>query len=244
MTVTGKASVRETVALTVAGCGDDTTVVVKVSSTDGRVEYAKFPFAGGDAWTVDSGNLTASLTLNTVPLVAAFAPFGPADELDFIITVASRTNSNLYAKACLRLGNWMEDTDDPVAYSTPLADDVAALQSDLDALEAEFAAHDHDGTDSPTIPHASLSGVGANTHPAIDAALVDLNSANATNAANIVNLGNVTDDHEARLSAIEGAITPGDIPALPAVDDATFVDLYDALADAIAFINSLKGSQT
>lgn len=245
LTIEGDASVRETVTLRLVGCSDDTSIVVKISSDSGRVDYAKFSPTDGDVWTVDGDDLTGSLSLNTDTMVAAFAPYGPDDRLGMVVTIASAANSNLYAKACKQFGNWMEDADDPVAYSTPLRDDVDQLQTDLDALEAAHAAHTHNGTadGGPQLAHSSLSGVGVNTHAAIDAALNDYSSAVATVQANINEQTARVDDHEERLSAIEDAITPGAIDTLPSADDATFLDLHSGLAAVIAFVNSLKGSQ-
>jgi hypothetical protein len=185
LTLEGSVSVRESVALRIVGCGDDTSVVFKLSSENGRVDYAKFPNAEGDAWTEDAGDLTGTLNLNTSLLVAAFAPWGPDDRISLVCTVASATNSNLYAKGCIQIGNWMEDTDDPVAYSTPLADAI-------DELTEAFEAHTHDGTDAPKVAHSDLEEIGVNTHDQIDAALtshaasiVTLTSGVATNASNI-----------------------------------------------------------
>lgn len=187
LTIDGSASVRESVALKIVGCSADTSVVFKLSSEDGRVDYAKFPNAAGDAWTVAEGSadLTGTLNLNTDLLVAAFASLGPDDRIDLVCTVASATNSNLFALGHKQIGNWMENVDDPVAYSTPLADDIASLTED-------FEAHTHDGTDAPKVDHAALTGAGANTHDQIDfaltgiaASLVTLSSGNATRDSNI-----------------------------------------------------------
>lgn len=246
LTVDGDASVRETVTVTLAGCADDASIVLKVSSENGRVDYAKFPNAADDAWTVSGSDLTATLSLNTETLIAAFAPWGPDDRIDFVWTVASRTNSNLYAKGHKQLGNWMEDADDPVAYSTPLADDIASAQEDIDALQANFGSHLHDGTASggSRVPHGNLLGVGTNSHADIDAALVTLASGVATNASNISTQSASVVDHEARLDAIEAAIVADEITALPAsVDDTDFGNMYDTLQTVLAFIASMKASQ-
>lgn len=190
LTIAGSVSVRESVALTIVGCGTDTSVVFKLSSENGRVDYAKFPNEVGDAWQVNGDNLTATLNLNTDLLVAAFAPWGPDDRLPLTCSVASATNSNLYAKGCIQIGNWMEDVDDPVAYSTPLADAI-------DALKLAFAAHDHDGTDAPKVNHANLEAIGINSHDQIDGALTNLvisvqghDSQIATNTNNILSNAN------------------------------------------------------
>lgn len=199
LTIEGNAAVREQVQLRLVGCANDTSIVVKVSSENGRVDYAKFPNSPSDVWTEDGDDLTAVLSLNTVALIAAFAPWGPDDRLNFVWTVASRTNSNLYAKGCKQLGNWMEDTDDPVAYSTPLADDIDAAQEDIAALESAFGAHSHTGATGhgPVLAHSGLSGKGVNSHDAIDAALVTLNSSASTNHSNILEVA-------ARVTALEG----------------------------------------
>jgi len=187
LTVTGYASVRESVVLRIVGCADDTSIVFKLSSENGRVDYAKFPNAVDDAWTVDeeNGDLVGTLNLNTDLLVAAFAPWGPEDRIDLICTVASKTNSNLYALGHKQIGNWMENTDDPIAFSTPLADDISDL-------EQAFGSHDHDGSNSPKVDHANLIGKGFNTHDQIDSALTEISStvsthtsAISTNASNI-----------------------------------------------------------
>ena len=190
LTVEGSAAVRESVALRITGCGTDTSVVFKLSSEDGRVDYAKFPNLEGDAWTVDGSDLTGTLSLNTDLLVAAFAALGPTDCIDLVCTVASRTSLNLFAIGRKTILNWMEDADDPVAYSTPLADAVSDL-------ETAFAAHTHNGTDAPKVSHTDLTNIGSNTHPQIDAALtsiaasiVTLTQGVNTNAGNITNLGN------------------------------------------------------
>ena len=185
LTVAGWASVRESVALTIVGCGTDTSVVFKISSEDGRVDYAKFPNEDTDAWGVSGSDLTATLNLNTSLLVAAFAPYGPEDRLNFVFSVASPAEDNIYALGCKQLGNWVEDADDPVAYSTPLKDAI-------DELTEDFEAHTHDGTDAPKVSHVNLIGAGANTHDQIDslltgiaASLVTLASGNATRDNNI-----------------------------------------------------------
>lgn len=247
LTIEGSVSVRETVALTLVGCASDTSIVFKISSENGRVDYAKFPNAPGDAWVVSGSDLTATLSLNTTLLVAAFAPWGPEDRLGFYLSVASATNSNLYAGGCKQIGNWMEDTDDPVAYSTPLADAVEEVEGDLADLEANFGSHLHDGTAAggPRVPHGNLLGIGVNTHAAIDAALTTLTSGVATNASNIAGLGAIGVDHEERLDAIEAAIAADTITALPAsVDDTDFADIYNTLASVLAFVASMKASQT
>ena len=185
LTLAGDVAVREAVALTIVGCATDTSVVFKMSSEDGRVDYAKFPNEDTDAWTPSGSDLTGTLSLNTDLLVAAFAGLGPMDTITLVCTVASRTSSNLFALGQKCVKNWMEDADDPVAYSTPLADDIEQLQED-------FAAHTHDGTDAPKVDHADLESIGANTHDQIDTALanlaasdVTLTSGVATNALNI-----------------------------------------------------------
>lgn len=247
LTIDGDAAVREAVAIRLVGCADDTSIVLKVSSENGRVDYAKFPNDPGDAWTVDGLDLTGTLSLNTVALVAAFAPWGPDDRLGFVFTVASATNSNLYAKGCKQLGNWMEDTDDPVAYSTPLADDIDDLETALGDLEDNFAAHGHDGTaaGAPRIAHGNLLGAGANSHDTIDASLTTLNSSAATNALNISNGAASIVDHEARLDAIETAIEADTVTDLPAdVDDTNFGHIYATLQTVLAFIARLKASQS
>lgn len=224
LTISGGVSVRESVALRIVGCGDDTSVVFKISSEDGRVDYAKFPFAATDAWTVSGSDLTATLTLNTALLVAAFASYGPDDRIDVSVTVASRTNSNLYAKGRMQIGNWIENEDDPVAYSTPLADDLDALETAVDDLSDAFDAHNHDGTTGKgvKIAHSNLVGAGTNTHAAIDAALVNLASAISTNASNIAIQTGRIDDHETRITTLEGRFT--DMESLPAFDPVTAYD--------------------
>lgn len=178
LTVAGWASVREAVALRVVGCGTDTSVVFKISSEDGRVDYAKFPNEVGDAWVVDGADLTAELNLNTALLVAAFAPYGPADRLEFVFTVASPAEDNIYAIGCKCLGNWVEDADDPVAYSTPLADAI-------DNLEVAFAAHTHNGVDAPKVAHTDLTAIGVNSHDQIDTALMGLVISDQTQTSQI-----------------------------------------------------------
>jgi hypothetical protein len=149
------------------------------------VDYAKFPNAVGDAWTPAGADLTGTLNLNTDLLVAAFAALGPCDTITFVCTVASATSSNLFAIGQKAVKNWMEDADDPVAYSTPLADAI-------DELEEDFAAHTHDGTDAPKVDHANLNNIGTNTHEQLDLALTNINqsivtltSGVQTNASNI-----------------------------------------------------------
>lgn len=188
LTIDGTASVRESVALRIVGCGTDTSVVFKLSSENGRVDYAKFPNADTDAWTVDGSDLIGTLNLNTDLLVAAFAPLCPEDRMDLVCTVASAANSNLYAIGHKQIGNWMEDTDDPVAYRTPLADAVDELDDGLTALRNSFTSHAHDGASSVRIPHSALLEIGANSHEAIDAALITLSSGVSANASNIVSL--------------------------------------------------------
>lgn len=245
LTVSGDASVRESVLLRVAGCGDDTSVVVKIVSDNGRVEYAKYPFAAGDVWTVDGEDLTGTINLNTVPMVAAFGPYGPLDKLGFVIVVASATNSNLYAKACKQFGNWVESDEDPVAYSTPLADDVATLQEDLDALEASFAAHTHNGTDAPRVSHLNLTNIGTNTHAEIDAALIGHTASIATNSSNITSNTVAIGVLDGRADDLQTAILTDEIVDLPAtVDDTSPEDFYNTLASVLAFIATVKGSQT
>jgi len=213
LTIAGDVAVRESVALTIVGCGTDTSVVFKLSSEDGRVDYAKFPNADGDAWTPAGDDLTGTLNLNTDLLVAAFAALGPCDTITFVCTVASATSSNLFAIGQKAVKNWMEDADDPVAYSTPLADAI-------DALELAFAAHDHDGTDAPKVSHANLESIGTNTHDQIDAALLGLAAADithtsgiATNALNIaanaaaINLLNASDVQHADFAAVDALPT-------------------------------------
>lgn len=214
LTVEGSVSVRESVTLRLVGCADDTSVVFKMSSENGRVDYAKFPNEDGDAWTEDGDDLVGTLNLNTALLVAAFASLEPEDRVSVFCTVASATNSNLYAKGCKQVGNWMEDTDDPVAYSTPLADAI-------DELEEDFAAHTHDGTDAPKVAHGDLTEIGVNTHDAIDAALaansITLNaygSAISTNASNIL-------ANTAAISVLDGTVVKKASFAVEEIEDIT-----------------------
>jgi len=222
LTVAGSASVRESVALKIVGCGEDTSVVFKLSSENGRVDYAKFPNAVGDAWAVDGSDLTGTLNLNTDLLVAAFAPWGPDDRISLVCTVASATDSNLFAKGCIQIGNWMEDADDPVAYSTPLKDAI-------DELTSDFEAHTHDGTDAPKVLHSSLTGAGANTHDQIDSALTGI-------AASLVTLssGNATRDSNIAANAL--AIANLDAATVQTAD----FSAVDAIADGTTTMKVLK----
>jgi hypothetical protein len=223
LTVAGLASVREQVALTIVGCGADTSVVFKISSEDGRVDYAKFPNdPDTDAWVVDGENLTAELNLNTALLVAAFAPYGPLDKLSFVFSVASPADDNIFAIGCKQLGNWVEDADDPVAYSTPLKDAI-------DELTSDFEAHTHDGTDAPKVLHSSLTGAGANTHDQIDSALTGI-------AASLVTLssGNATRDSNIAANAL--AIANLDAATVQTAD----FSAVDAIADGTTTMKVLK----
>ena len=208
LTIDGSVAVRESVALKIVGCGTDTSVVFKLSSEDGRVDYAKFPNAVGDAWTPSGADLTGTLNLNTDLLVAAFAALGPCDTITFVCTVASATSSNLFAIGQKAVKNWMEDADDPVAYSTPLADAIEELTTD-------FEAHTHDGTDTPKVAHGNLTDIGVNTHVQLDLALTGIQatlithtSGIATNALNIaanaaaINLINASDLKKADFATV------------------------------------------
>jgi hypothetical protein len=224
LTVAGSASVRESVALTIVGCGADTSVVFKLSSENGRVDYAKFPNADTDAWVVDGDDLTGTLNLNTDLLVAAFAPWGPDDRLSLVFTVASATDSNLFSKGCIQIGNWMEDADDPVAYSTPLADAI-------DELTTDFEEHTHDGTDAPQVAHEELTGIGANTHDQIDTAILGFTAADvthtsgiATNASNIAANAlaiRILNDTETGQDPGLAAVLNGDFTAVDALPTGT-----------------------
>lgn len=215
LTIEGDVAVRESVALKIVGCGTDTSVVFKMSSEDGRVDYAKFPNAVGDAWTPSGADLTGTLSLNTDLLVAAFAALGPCDKICLVCTVASATSSNLFAIGQKQIKNWMEDADDPVAYSTPLADAIAELTED-------FEAHTHDGTDAPKVDHTDLENVGANTHEQLDLALTGIQatlithtSGIGTNASNISNLS-------AALGILNGeAVKTADFTAVTALPTGT-----------------------
>lgn len=238
LTVAGDASVRESVALTIAGCGADTSVVFKILSENGKVEYAKFPLAATDSWTTDGTDLTATLNLNTDLLVAAFADWGPDDRIDFVFTVASAADSNLYAKGHKQLGNWMEDVDDPVAYSTPIKDDLDALEVVVGDLGDDFTAHLHDGTadGGQKVPHGNLLGIGVNTHDAIDAALVTLTSGVSTNASNVTAVAG-------RVTVLENAATEALFhSAFSAVDElAASATGKQILAKVNAILTILKG---
>jgi hypothetical protein len=213
LTIDGSVAVRESVALKIVGCGTDTSVVFKLSSEDGRVDYAKFPNAVGDAWTPAGDDLTGTLNLNTDLLVAAFAALGPCDTITFVCTVASATSSNLFAIGQKAVKNWMEDADDPVAYSTPLADAIEELTTD-------FEEHTHNGVNSFKVAHADLVGIGANSHDAIDIALTGiagsintLTSGVNTNALNIaanaaaINLIDASDVKHADFAAVDALAT-------------------------------------
>jgi len=178
LTLAGDVAVREAVALTIVGCATDTSVVFKMSSEDGRVDYAKFPNEDTDAWTPSGSDLTGTLSLNTDLLVAAFAGLGPMDTITLVCTVASRTSSNLFAIGQKAVKNWMEDADDPVPYSTPLADAI-------DDLTTDFEEHTHDGTDAPKVSHANLTNIGSNTHEQIDLALAGLTATDITHTSGI-----------------------------------------------------------
>lgn len=201
LTIVGEVAVRETVAVRLVGCAADTSIVVKISSENGRVDYAKFPNAATDSWIVSDDDLICMMSLNTVSLVALFEAYEPLDRLSFVVTVGSRTNANLYAKGCKQIGNWMENVDDPVAYATPLADDIAEVAATVETLLIDFGSHQHGGaaSDGAVIPHSYLSGIGTNDHPTIDASLTTLNQSCATNEQNIVEVG-------ARVAALEEAL--------------------------------------
>lgn len=240
LTVTGDAAVRETVALTVAGCSDDPAIIVKFSSENGRVDYARFPFSNTDEWEVSGDDLTGRLNLNTAGLVSAFAGYGPMDRVTVLVTVSSPTNPNLYAVGLFNLRNWVENDEDPVSYVGPLQADIAAVDGKVDALTAVVSGHGHTGAsgEGAKISHADLNHIGTMTHVGLESALnthtVAINDLTAAVATLGASVGSVA------TAANAAPVSPPETN----LDNVSIETITESLSQIYTWITAFKGGLT
>jgi hypothetical protein len=188
LAIVGGAAVNERVAVTIVNVEDVAAsgLVLRLVSTCGRIEYARFPSLSTDVWTVDGTNTTGTLDLNTAALRAAFRCRRIDDTIAVDVFVENGTTDNLYARGTLIIGNWPQNPLDPVAGSS-------TLQSEIDALALRIEEHQHDATveGESAFPHNNLTERDATgAHPAIEGALETLQTAVQQNTSGLSTLSN------------------------------------------------------
>lgn len=187
--IAGVASPGELVAVTVKDCAAYIESGLRIRVRRDGIDIAKFPLEDADAWTDDGDDAVCELSLNTVQALAAFAGMSDGARIEsvVIVEITDSDSRTLRVSGKLTLVNWPQDTGDQPTDLTGWEDVVATLQSSVAALEADFEAHKHDGSDdTPVIPHTALSGIaGTKTHAAIDADIGTLQS-RATNAESAI----------------------------------------------------------
>lgn len=115
-----------------------------VAAVPTPVEYARFPLAADDVWTVDGADLTAVLELGTEALEAVFGGTPADSQVEVRIVAESASADNLYAMGRLIIRNWLQDGADPVAGSSALKLRVDALETGMEAETAARVAADED----------------------------------------------------------------------------------------------------
>ena len=185
MTVVGTVAVNETVSVTVVGVNDvtdpevpvvPTGLVLRIVSTCGRVEYARFPSETTDAWVASSGDAICSVALNTVNLSRLFSCAAGNETREVELELGNGVTSNLYGTARMIIRNWFQNPLDPVAGSSQ-------LQGQIDVLTGRLETHQHDDTvaGESSFPHNNLSGRDvAGAHPTIEADVESAVAAAAT----------------------------------------------------------------
>lgn len=178
LAIVGGAAVNERVAVTIVNVEDVAAsgLVLRLVSTCGRIEYARFPSLSTDVWTVDGTNTTGTLDLNTAALRAAFRFRRIDDTIAVDVFVENGTTDNLYARGTLIIGNWPQNPLDPVAGSSQ-------LQTQIDNLTTRIEEHRHDDTveGESSFPHNNLTGRDApGCHPTIESGIVGALAAAAT----------------------------------------------------------------
>ena len=210
LTVTGgNPAVREKVALTLIGAateggGVPDGLVVRIVPM-GRpcpaglppwhpltpvvetVEYARFPLAPGDVWTVAGTDLTGTVDLNTVALASVFGQTSADVQLEARILVESGSADNLYACGRLIIRNWPDNEDAPVAGSS-------ALKLRVDALDTALAEE--------TEAREAADTAEADARAAADLALTQALATKAT-ASDINNLSDAVIALSERIAAVE-----------------------------------------
>ncbi len=169
----GAIAVYEKVALTVVGVVDVTDpddpiippgLVLRITSLGGRIEYARFPVAAGDAWEVSDENAVGTLSLNTAELISHFACRYSDAVCEAEIKLEDSIEDNLYATGPILIRNWVQNSLEPVA-------GASQIQNAIDALMVRLEAHQHDGDTEgeSSFPHNNLSGRDAEgVHPALE----------------------------------------------------------------------------
>lgn len=114
-----------------------------VATVPAPVEYARFPLAAADVWTVDGLDLTATLDLNTEALEDVFADTPVESQIEARVILESGSADNLYAVGRIIFRNWPQDGEDPIAGSSALKLRVDALETGLTAeTDARIAVDD------------------------------------------------------------------------------------------------------
>ena len=186
----GSPAVHEKVAVTLSGAAQDSGggvyvapegLAVRIFPVSGRLsgtaeaachpvavsrqhafDYARFPLAATDAWTVDGQDLKCVIDLDRDNLIREFHG-APADHLiEAFVTVESGGADNLYACGRIMIRNWIVDAGDPVPGSS-------VLKQRVDDLEEGLSDHAHTGADgSVKTDHVNLLNKGVRTHAEID----------------------------------------------------------------------------
>lgn len=174
MTVSGTVAANETVAVRVVGVNDITVpetpvvptgLILRLVSTCGRVEYARFPSETGDTWTASGADATCSLALNTANMQLLFRCAAGNETREVEVELGNGVTSNLYGRARMVLQNWIQNPLDPVAGSSQ-------LQTQIDNLTTRIEEHQHDADveGESSFPHNNLTGRDdTGCHPTIEA---------------------------------------------------------------------------
>jgi len=130
-----------------------------VATVPVAVEYARYPLADADVWTVDGADLTATLELGTAALIAVFGGTPVDSQVEARVVCESGSADNLYAVGRVVIRNWAQDGEDPVVGSSALKLRVDALETDLAAETEARAAADSAETLARITADDILAGV-------------------------------------------------------------------------------------
>ncbi len=154
--IEGSVAVYEKVSLTVVGIVSAGTppegVVVRLTSTCGHMEYARFP-QGDDEWTIDGNDLTGVLNLNTHNLRRMFSRTSMTETVGALVLLEDKHADNIYGVRGINIRNWVQNPTDPIAGSSQ-------IQAQIDALTQRLEEHQHDDSveGESSFPHNNLSG--------------------------------------------------------------------------------------
>ncbi len=173
--LSGTVAVGELVAVTLVNCQAFEDSGLRIRIRRGTTEIARFPLAAEDTWTSVAGSLTdtsCTLNLNTVQAQAIFdgKPDKSCVGCMLVVEMTDEADLTLTAVSAITLRNWPKAVGDSVPYDlTGWADDLAAIEAAVDALEGSFDDHAHTGADGiPAVAHGDLEDIGTKTHAELE----------------------------------------------------------------------------